>query len=152
MMVAVVISLLAFTGVVVSLNNYYSAEKVNIAADEVKSILAMTRNIAVTNQITSGFNDALDFVSMTFGVDSVVKAYPNGQTIGVGTSYFVKDVSDDDVSIEVSGDIRFKAGTGRLVDSTGAPLPFNTVIEVLISSPEIGTTKSVRINALGIIK
>jgi prepilin-type N-terminal cleavage/methylation domain-containing protein len=152
LMVAITVSMIMMTGLGLSINNYYNVEKINQTNGDLVSLISLARNLAVTNQRPAGFTEDLGRVVVNVNSNGLVEAFAYGNVSGIGGSYFSKDIADNRVSTTISGDLRFVAGTGKLVDNFGNLLPSSTEIGIVIASEDVGETRQVIITSLGTIK
>lgn len=152
LMVAITVSMIMMTGLGLSINNYYNVEKINQTNGDLVSLISLARNLAVTNQRPAGFTEDLGFVVVNISSNGLIESFAYSTALGVGGSYFSKDIAENRVSTTVSGDLLFVAGTGKLADRFGNLLPSNAEVGVVISSEDVGETRQVVITSLGTIK
>ena len=132
-------------GGVLYLNRSNAVQKIDTSKQELLSNLRFSRNLAITNQKPSGFAGNLTQVAVSLGANGVMSAWPN--TVGVGQSYFSKDITPDGITLTLSsGTIGFSAYEGRFL-GVG-----NTVV-ITISSSELTSSddKQLIINQSGLI-
>jgi hypothetical protein len=131
--------MLLIGGMAVGLNKFFAQEKINQTSTELVSLLNYARNMAVTNQTMAGFT-GLNYVAVTLTTGGKMEAFPVNIISGVGKSYFSKVVADKQVVLTKIdfGGLQFAAGSGKLVDVSGVPLPSNYSVGVTVSSNEIG--------------
>jgi type II secretory pathway pseudopilin PulG len=155
MLVAIGITMLIATLLLIGANSFLSKEKVKQVSAELASYLSAARNLAATNQGPSGFK--IDYVAVTLTTDGILKAYPVNAS-GVGSSYFTKTVVASKLSITSLnlGDLQFAAGSGKLLGKNASnfgsyPLPSNQEVGISVVTTDYGDKKLILINSFGTI-
>lgn len=152
LMVAITVSMVIITGLGLSINNYYNLEKINQTKSELAGLLSLARTLAVTNQRPEGLTDDLGYVAITISAQGLVTATAYSSNLGVGGTYFSRDVTDSRVEVNSGSNLNFLAGSGKLVDSFGVLLNPATEVVTTISSLDVAETRSVIITSLGTLK
>jgi len=149
-MVAISITLLLGTTIMVAVNGFLTREKSNQTANEMISLLNSARNYAVTRQGPAGYD--MNFVKIILTTDGMITAYP-GKGAGVGTSYFSKDISSDSITVTAinNGDLQFAAGSGKLVNLDGTSRDSTYSIGVTVSDGDHDDDKVVYISSFGTV-
>ena len=142
LMVVVSISLFMISSVAISLNKYYSREKVTQATNRIISLINLARSYAVTNQFPTGFSN-IDYVSIVLKTNGKISAFPVNLS-GTGPSYFSEKVGTGDIitTAITFGTLNFAVGSGKLVgknDSSFLSYPLSSVysIGITVTSGEI---------------
>ena len=156
-MVAIAITMIFGTMLLVAANSFSSKERVSQVSTELSSYLNSARNLAVTSQSPTGF--AMEYVAVTLSSAGILKAYPVNSVTGIGPSYFSRSLSSSQLTVTQIDfpTLLFAAGSGKLVAKNADPsyktypLPSTTEVGISIASLESGLTKGVLINAFGTI-
>ena len=146
---------------ITSYTSYSMREKTNQTASEVLSSINLARSLALTNQITDGFVDGLDYVAVVLK-EGIISAFPVNVASGTGPSYFSKKITDDgaDISSINFGSLQFGATTGKLLIKEVAP-SFNVyppeaasvgVSFTITSKSNNDNQKMIVVSPVGIIK
>ena len=154
-MVVMTISILLVSGGVLSLNNYFAQEKINSAAGNLVSLLNLAKNYAQTNQVPTGYNGQLSYVTVQIGAAGRVQAFPVDKSTGVGTSYYSTliapgaPITATQISI---GSLNFAAGSGRLIGDGGVAInPSLSVGITLMTAENLDISRQITVSAAGII-
>lgn len=135
LMVVVAVSTMVVGIGVISVSSSLYRQRVQAARTSLISSLRLARNYAVTSQSPSGYSNQLDYVSVNISTDGNVSASAANLTAGVGTSYFSKNISEDEVKIS-SGTLLFSVPEGKILSNPTTPAEASYVLTVGISSVE----------------
>ena len=135
LMVVVAVSTMVVGIGVISVSSSLYRQRVQAARTSLISSLRLARNYAVTSQSPSGYNNQLDYVSVNISTGGNVSASAANLTAGVGTSYFSKNISEDEVKIS-SGTLLFSVPEGKILSNPTTPAEASYVLTVGISSVE----------------
>lgn len=163
LMVAVAIGIVVVSIGVVSVNNFYSKQKVDGVATEVAGMVRLAKNYAVTMQSPGGYAQPVEYVVVTINSTGLVAISPGNNSAGmsVGTTYTSKQVNLGEVQISqvANGVLMFSMPEGKLLEYTDAtqrmtrPRPATDSVNILVVSQEDSTKKNgVLINATGVIE
>lgn len=132
-LVALALVLLISLGTFAYINDYSSRNSVSIASKDVRRILLMARNYAVTRQLPRGMSGDVGYVRLK--LDTNIFATYVADT---GTSYGTEKLNISGVEVipsENSWQIDFEATTGRSAYGLGlTTVPRNTDIGLTIRS------------------
>lgn len=155
LMVVTAIIAVLLGGTIIYFNQSKSVQKLGATKSELTASLRMARNYARTLQVPVGFVGNLVYVGVSLSTGGVMRIYPASSGGESPLSYFSRDISPDGVNISVNpSEIFFAAYDGKLLKNDGGIVPRGAgeVVTIVISSSEgIGSTESVRINAMGLV-
>ncbi len=151
-LVALALVLLISLGTFAYINNYSSRNSVSVASKDIRRILLMARNYAVTRQLPKGMSGDVGYVKLKFDTNTFTTYVAD-----TGTSYGSEKLNVSGVEIipsENNWQIDFEAATGRNAFGLGlTTVPRNTDIGLTIRlETDRSNSKNIFIRPNGMIE
>ncbi|HPJ17138.1 MAG TPA: hypothetical protein PK639_02845 [Candidatus Woesebacteria bacterium] len=146
-MIVVIIGMIVIGTGITKINSFLIREELDKAASELANMLKLAKNYAITSQRPNEMVTDLNNVRVNVSESGVVTAEAN---LGVGGSYFVKNISSKGVSLNQATFI-FSSPEGKLVSDIGVPLGIDETVAVVISHPTSEVGYEVCVSSGGII-
>lgn len=132
-------------GGILYLSRSNALQKMEASKQEILSNLRFARDLAITNQKSTGFGSLAQY-RVVLDSSGVMTLWPVDTAGGVGSSYFSKDLTPDGVILNLSNGspFGFSAYEGRFL-GVGSSMGIN------ISELSVGDTKQLIITQSGLI-